>query len=134
MTAVATIIRDALLHLKVIASDETPEAQQYADGMRQLNLMMRRWEADGIAVGWVDVDNPDDVLPAPAEIEEAIGYNLALKMRPRFGVNIEPDVIEFARAGKMALLADIASRDAARLSYDLPRASSDHAGDFYTGE
>lgn len=132
MSTVAEIIRDALSHLKVVDATETPEAFQVEDGMRALNLMMRRWEASGIAVGWVDVTSPTAALPAPAEAEEAIGYNLALKLRARYGVAVDPDVVEFARSGKLALLADIASRDAARLCYDLPRGEAIAGGDFYT--
>lgn len=132
MTAVASIIRDALSHLGVVDATEAPEAYQEEDAIRALNLMMRRWEASGIAVGWVDVDNPDDTLPAPAEAEEAIGFNLALKMAPRYGIEPRQDVVDYARSGKSALMADIASRDSARLSYDLPRAENERYGDFYS--
>jgi hypothetical protein len=133
MTAVAVIIRDALSHLKVVDATEAPEAYQLEDAMRALNLMVTRWEASGIALGWVDVTDPDGDLPAPAEAEEALGFNLALKLAPRYGVQPGADVVEFARAGKAALMADIASRDAARLCYDLPAASTARVGDFYTG-
>lgn len=133
MTAVATVIRDALIGLGVLASTEAPEAQQSEDAIRALNLMMRRWEATGIAVGWVDVTSPDDDLPVPPEAEEAVGFSLQMKLAPAYRVQVRPDVIEFARAGLAALQADIASRDAARLSYDLPAAESSRHGDFYTG-
>lgn len=135
MTSVASIVRDALRHLGVVDATEAPESYQSEDAIRALNLMMRRWEASGIAVGWVDVASPGGTLPAPAEAEEAIGFNLALKLAPGYGVAPRQDVIDYARSGKSALMADIASRDAARLSYDLPGA--DHGsrlGDFLAGE
>jgi hypothetical protein len=33
--------------------------------IRALNLMMRRWEASGLALGWTDVASVTDDLPAP---------------------------------------------------------------------
>lgn len=132
MSTVSEIIHDALGHLGVVSATETAEAWQLEDAVRRLNLMMTRWEGSGISVGWVNVDNPDDPMPCPPEAEEAIGYNLALKLRPKYGVEIDPDVIEFARSGKNALMADISTRDAARIVYDLPLGEAETVGDFYT--
>jgi len=53
------------------------------------------------------VNNPDDTLPAPEEAEEAIAYNLALKLRPEYGVAMDPDTLEFAKSGLDALRRDI---------------------------
>lgn len=130
MGTVADIIRDALGHLRVIDAGESIEAEDYADGVRALNLMMRRWEASGIALGWSDVSAPEDVMPVPAEAEEAIGYNLALRLRARYGATLDQDVIAHATEGKGFLMADVASADAFRLSYDLPRGEHE-GGDFY---
>lgn len=131
MGTVADIIRDALGHLRVIDADEAIEAGDHAGAIRALNLMMRRWEASGIALGWADVTAPEDVMPVPPEAEESIGYNLALRLRARYGATLDQDVIEHARDGKSALMADVASADAARLTYDLPRGDSEGGGDFF---
>lgn len=125
MTKVADIIKDALGHLRVIDANEAVEAEDAADAIRALNLMMQRWEGNGIAVGWVNVASPDDMLPAPAAAEEAIGFNLALRLRARYGATLDKDVIESARDGKAALMRDMAMTDGFRLGYDLPRASSE---------
>lgn len=106
MTQVADILRDALGHLKVQDANSAIKAIDARDGIRALNLMLRRWEANGLALGWTDVSNPDDVLPLPAEAEEAVGYNLALRLRARYGTSLDPDVIEFAREGLSALRRD----------------------------
>lgn len=132
MSTVSEIIHDALGHLGVVSATEAAEAWQLEDAMRRLNLMMTRWEASGIALGWVNVDNPDDQMPCPPEAEEAIGYNLALKLRPKYGVEVDPDVVAFAQSGKSALMADINLRDAARIVYDLPCGEAERVGDFYS--
>lgn len=135
MSTVADIVRTALLHLRVQPARQPVKAQDMADGIAALNAMMIRWEADGVALGWHAVSNPSEDLPVPVEAEEAVGYNLALRLRARYGVDIDPDVVKFAEDGLAALLRDIASRDAARLSYDLPVAESARPyGDFYSGD
>jgi hypothetical protein len=121
MTKVADIVRDALGHLREIDANEAVEAEDARDAVRALNMMMRRWEADGLALGWTDVTNVEDTLPAPAEAEEAIGYNLALKLRARYGSTLDQDVVQHANDGLAMLRADVATRDAVRLGYpDLP--------------
>lgn len=125
MSKVSVVIRDALGHLRVLDANEPVEAEDAAEAIRALNLMMRRWEANSIALGWSDVSSPDDDLPAPPEAEEAIGYNLALRLRARYGATLDQDVIDAARDGKAALMGDLALSDGFRLSYDLPRAENE---------
>lgn len=113
------VVRDALKHLKVLAASETPAAADMADGLRALNLMVRAWEADGIALGWTDVTSPAAALPQP-EYEEALGYLLAVRLRAKYGVQLDPDVIGMASAGLATISAGNAVNQYARLSYDLP--------------
>jgi hypothetical protein len=121
MTQVSSIVRDALLHLRVQDAAEAVDAQAMQDAIRALNGMMQRWEADGVSVGWTDVSAPDDALSAPSEAEEAISYNLAVRLRARYGVAIDPDVIQMATDGLAALRADVIANTYSRISYaDLP--------------
>lgn len=120
MTEVADIVRDALGHLRVLDANEAVEAEDARDAVRALNLMMRRWEASGLALGWTDVADVNATLPAPPEAEEAIGYNLALKLRARYNATLDQDTVAHANDGLAALRADVAMRDSTRLSYDLP--------------
>lgn len=106
MTQVADILRDALSHLKVQDANSAIKPIDARDGIRALNMMLRRWEANGLALGWTDVSDPTDTLPLPAEAEEAVGYNLALRLRARYGVSLDPDVIELARMGLGELRRD----------------------------
>jgi hypothetical protein len=113
------VVLDALKHLKVRAASETPAAADMADGLRALNLMVRAWEADGIALGWTDITNPADPLPQ-LEYEEALGYLLALKLRAGYGVSLDPDVVQFASEGMASIRAGNAMAQHARITYDLP--------------
>lgn len=106
MTQAIDILRDALGHLRVQDADAPVQEVDARDGLRALNMMVRRWEANGLALGWSDVAAPEDVLPLPAEAEEAVGYNLALRLASRYGVDVSPDIAVLARDGLSALRRD----------------------------
>jgi hypothetical protein len=106
MTQAIDILRDALGHLRVQDADAPVQEVDARDGLRALNMMVRRWEANGLALGWSDVAAPEDALPLPAEAEEAVGYNLALRLASRYGVDVSPDIAVLARDGLSALRRD----------------------------
>lgn len=106
MATVQDLVSRSLRILRVLDSHSAPEAQQMADAMVALNAMMQRWEANGTALGWMPVSNPADVLPIPVEAEEAVAFNLAVKLRPEYGVQMDPDSIQYAREGLAALERD----------------------------
>ena len=135
MAKVADIIRDALSHLRVQNPLQPIKAQDARAGIRALNLMMRRWEANGIALGWSDVVEPTDDLPAPAEAEEAIGYNLAIRLQSRFGVELDREGKDAARRGLEELRADVHGNLHLAVSYeDLPAAEGQSGfGDWREG-
>lgn len=121
MTKVATIVNDALGLLRVIDSNEAPEAEDVATAIRALNLMMRKWEVDGLAFGWSDVAAPTQDIPIPQDAEEAVTYNLALRLRARYGAALEEDVVAIARSGLATLSAQMEASSFSRLTYpDLP--------------
>ncbi|ASL01762.1 hypothetical protein XcvCFBP7113P_16700 [Xanthomonas citri pv. vignicola] len=88
-------------------SNEAPEAEDFETARIALNGMMRRWEANGLALGWQSVETPAETLPAPPEAEQAIAYNLALMLRPEYGANLEPDVVQTANDGLAELRRDM---------------------------
>lgn len=134
MTQVAVIARDALQLLGVVDANEAPEAEDAATAVRALNLMMRAWEVDGMSMGWQDVADVTEELPAPPEAEEAITYNLALRLRPKYGVTLEPDVIQQANDGLATLSAQIASNEYNRVEYpDLPYGTGQRNGSWRDG-
>jgi hypothetical protein len=89
--------------------------------MRALNLMMRAWEAENLPVGWYDVSHPDEEMPTDFAFDEAIGANLAVRLRSRYGSTLDGDVVQMATDGKALVAAMVAASDFSRVSYpDLP--------------
>lgn len=121
MSKVVEIVRDALSHLRVADADAAPDPIDVRDGIRALNLMMRAWEAQNLPLGWVDVTKADDEMPTDPAFDEAIGANLALKLRARYGATLDADVVQMATDGKALVSAMCTASDYARLDYpDLP--------------
>ncbi len=120
MTTAANIVARALRLLRVVDANEAPEAEDFETARMALNAMVRRWEANGMALGWQDVQNPADPLPAPAEAEQAIAFNLALVLRAEYGVSLEPDVVQMATDGLAELRRDVLSANPLVLRQRLP--------------
>jgi hypothetical protein len=51
----------------------------------------------------VQIATPDDVISLPPGFDEAIEYNLAIRLSARFGRPVPPDVAEIAREAKASL-------------------------------
>ncbi len=106
MATASDIVSRALRLLTVLDPHEAAEAEDFETGVMALNAMCVRWEANGIAIGWSSVANPADDLPSPPEADEALAYNLAVRLRPEYNVQIAPDVIAIAREGLILLRRD----------------------------
>ena len=106
MTTVLQIITDAVITLRVQDANEDMEAEMAESAMRVLNRMMRRWEADGTALGWNDVSTLSQTIPLPPEAEQAVVDNLAMLLRASYGVQLDPDVADRAKVGHEALMRD----------------------------
>ena len=106
MKALQLITRSLRL-LRVIDRAEAPEAEDAQAALMALNAMMRRWEANGIALGWNALSDVQEDLPIPPEAEEAIAYNLAVVLRPEYGATLDPDVIGLASGSLSALRRDV---------------------------
>lgn len=102
-----TLIARSLRLLRVLDAAEAPEAEDAETALQALNQMMRRWEADGVSLGWNTIPSVTSELPIPEEAEEAVTFNLAVKLRPEYGVTIDPDVFETARRGLDTLYRDV---------------------------
>lgn len=120
MATVAEIVSGALGLLRVLDATEAPEAEDMETAISALNMMMVRWEANGYSVGWSPVSNPADVMPNVPEADEAIMYNLAIKLRPRYGVSIDPDVFADASRLKSDVLADVFASSPMEMERGIP--------------
>lgn len=133
MSTVSTITRRALRLLNVLDANEAPEAEQSDDAIAALNAMCRRWEANGMAMGWNDVANPADVMPSPAEADEAIAYNLALRLAPEYQAQPSAAVITFASDGLAALRRDRLVEMPPESCTDLPAGQGGYVPSFARG-
>ena len=85
--------------------------------------MCTRWEANGLALGWANVDAADDTMPSPDEAEEAIVYNLALKLAPEYAIpTAMPAIADMARTALMELRRDRITEMPIVMDTTLPRA------------
>lgn len=122
MTTALDIITSALLKINSIDAGEALATNDFSTGLNNLNRMMRRWEANGLSMGWTDVASPTDVVPMPAEAEDACIYNLALEMAPEYGSNPSPLVVQLAQAYLADLRRDRYVANPIYTKNDAPRA------------
>lgn len=92
MTTVADITKRALRLLGVLDATESPLAEDSNAAIMAMNAMLQRWEAGGLALSWQPVANPSDELPTPLECDEAICYNLALRLAPEYQIAPDPSL------------------------------------------
>lgn len=107
MATAAAIISRALRLIRVLDPAEALEEYDFTTGRDSLNAMLTRWEANGITLGFQPITTPSDTLSVPLEAEEAVVYNLALKLRPEYSATLEPDVLKTANDGLAALMRDV---------------------------
>lgn len=108
MTTVADFIKDTLGLIQQCSPNQPVKDADMQTGIRFLNRLMRRTEANGIATGWTPVDNPSDTVPLPEEAELGVMYTLAMMLAPQYGVTPLPSVA----AGASLFSADL-TRDQA---------------------
>lgn len=125
------LIARSLRLLRVIDPNEAPEAEDAQTALEALNQMLRRWEADGIALGWNGVADVTDELTIPDEAIEAVTYNLAVKLRPEYGVSLDADVSSEAIQGLNKLRRDV--QNATPLVHDCTGWGYDIRSDSYYG-
>lgn len=91
MSTVSQIVARALRLLNVLDAQEAPEASAAVNAIAALNAMCQRWEANGLALGWTRVTVGTDTMPSPDEAEEAIVYQLALRLNGEYGAPLSND-------------------------------------------
>lgn len=135
MTAVADFVKDALLLIQQGSPTQPTKAADLASGIRALNRLMARNEADSIALGWAPVASGSDTLPLPLEAEQAILYALAVQMAPQYGVIPLPEVHRGAWVGASDLARDqaVATPVEPIVMVPVPSESKAHTGGLTQG-
>lgn len=116
------IIERAARLIGVKASGQPLSAEDTAAFLVGLNAMLIRWEADGLSMGFSALSAATSTIPIPVENEEAVAFNLAVKMAPEFGKVSPPDVAALAREGLAALERDVIKP--VPVCFDLPQSES----------
>jgi hypothetical protein len=106
MAQVNDIVRDALGHLRVIDAGAPVKPIDMRDATRALNLIGRRWAKNGLLETWTDVAEPTDTVPVPDTAEEPLGWNLAIRLRSNYGVEVPEEVGLLAVQGVVDLWRD----------------------------
>lgn len=107
MAKVQAIVGRALRLIHAVDPRQPVQAIDMQTGITALNAMLRRWEANGLSLGWNDVDAPDEDMPCPPEAEEAITFNLAITLAPEYEQMPSPVVIAAAGRGLTDLRCDV---------------------------
>lgn len=126
MSKVGEIIAAALREIRVIDPDQNPEPRQYQTAIEKLNRMMQEWEADNLALGWIPVSAPDDDFPADFVTENAVIFNLAVRLRTEYGASADPELIDAAKDSYTRLLRLAAVRSPIVQIVRLPAPSSEY--------
>ena len=121
MAKVEAIVGRALRLIGVVDPRQPVQPVDMQTGITAMNAMLRRWEADGAAMGWNDVSAADEDMPCPAEAEEAITSNLAVTLAPEYGEQASPVLLAMAMRGIRDMDRDSYTSSAKRLRLNLPR-------------
>lgn len=97
------VIERALKRILVGGADASPEADETADALSDLNDFMLALEANGVRLGYTVVDNVSDIVTVPQGAVNGIIANLAVTVAPDYSAAISPALAEQAREGMRTL-------------------------------
>lgn len=124
MATVAKVVGRALRLIQVVDARQPVRASDMETAIEALNAMIRRWEADGISLGWMPNDNPSDEVLVPDEAVQAVAANLAVVLAPEYGVSVSAVVAQMAAAGMNDLMRDQAIATPIRPILSVPESSN----------
>jgi hypothetical protein len=119
-----SLIDEALQELALGSGfDITPEEQQTA--LRRLDTMMATWEAKGIRVGYAFPASPDDsdidaASGLPDAAVETVYLNLAKRLAPGYGKQLQAATLTAAREGYTTLLRAAAQPQEQQMPNTMP--------------
>lgn len=85
----------------IVRQVEAPiEADEVQDAVLYMNLMMAEFAADGINLGYTEINDLGDDVTIPDGAVMGMIKNLAVYLAAQFGVNIPVDLAVLAKSGK----------------------------------
>ena len=120
MATVESVVTKALRLIRVVDVKQSVKAVDMQTGIEALNDMMTQWESFPLALGWSNVSNPSEEMPVGDYAKVAIQSNLALYLRPEYGVEAEADVIALATNSLAVLRRQYSNANPLSLNLSLP--------------
>ena len=123
---------------EVVQSKYTIEPGNLIDGLRYLNRMMAKYDAQGIELGYTALTSPDDVLTVPDTVAMGMVKNLALILWPQYNIGVVNPLIKFSAKRSLDSMRAQAINitEPAQFPSTLPVGSGNYNGiygnDFYT--
>lgn len=134
MATVLSVLTRSLRLIGAVDAMESLSAEDSVTALTALNAMCLRWEANGLALGWT-AQTLSGTMPSPDEAEEAIVYNLAVRLAPEYGVPEAFGIItDMARTFLAELRRDRLTEMPLRQASDLPTAVRQGYWDIYTDD
>lgn len=90
MATVAQVIKASLQRILVQASEAPLEADEYQDAIFAMNNYMLALDADGIQLGYTEVDSLGDQVTIPTGALRGLIANLAIEVSPDYDGVITP--------------------------------------------
>lgn len=83
MATVNQIVTRAFRKMGVSGIGDTLEAEEIAEGVDALNMMIHAWALEGIQFSWTD-QAASDTFALPSEYHEGVVYMLAERLNPDY--------------------------------------------------
>ena len=99
MATAAQVIKAALQRILVQGSEADFEADEYSDAIFAMNNMMLAYDADGIKLGYTQVNNLGDDVTIPVGALRGLIANLAVEIAPDYDGQISPALLRAANDG-----------------------------------
>lgn len=106
MPTALSILTRALRRAGVLASGETPTAEEAEDGLAALRAMLAAWEGRGVVIGAPNVVVATTDLPLAAREEQCAVSELAVRLAPEYGRAVDPAILAAAEQDFRAIQAE----------------------------
>jgi hypothetical protein len=120
MATVLQFVARSLRLLRVIDPNEPVQPDDFEGALVALNAMMARFEADGLAMGWMPIAAASDELPVPPECEEWLCAGLALRVAPEYGKAPDAITVKMYESGLAKTQRDVLTAAPLQLRSSLP--------------
>jgi len=130
MATAAQVIKASLQRILVQASEAELEPDEYQDAIFALNNYMLALDADGVTLGYTEINNLGDEVTVPPGALRGIIANLAIEVSPDYNGTISQGLVAAAQAGLEAMRKIGVGRPISSLPCTLPIGSGNEYNNF----